>query len=56
MKTQSWVIRNKLTKAVIMETFNEETAKIVSEKYEAVPILDYLIELNRTIQQQKAKS
>lgn len=47
MKTASWVIRNKTTKEVLFETFSPEIASAVNrEKYEAVPILEYLISIN----------
>lgn len=46
----SWVIRNKDTKAVVCETFDSrKVAALNTEKYEAVPILDYLCELNASI-------
>jgi mannose-1-phosphate guanylyltransferase len=41
MKVASWVIRNKATKTVIFETFNENTAKAINTNfYEAIPILE----------------
>ena len=47
MKTASWVIREKATGRVIAETFNPNIAAAVNtEKYEAVPILEYLVSLN----------
>lgn len=47
MKTASWVIRNKETKEVIMETFDKRKVDVLNtEKYEAVPILEYLISIN----------
>ena len=47
MKTASWVIRNKVSKYVICETFNADVvAKLNTDKYEAVPILEYLCSLN----------
>jgi len=50
MKTASWVLRNKTTKEVICETFDErKVAALNTAKYEAVPILAYLQELNRSI-------
>lgn len=46
----SWVIRNKDTKEVIFETFNRETVDALNtQKYEAVPIMQYLQELNKQI-------
>lgn len=48
MKTASWVIREKTTGRVICETFNPRlVAALNTDKYEAVPILDYLVSLNR---------
>lgn len=46
----SWVIRDKTTKKVVMETFNPQRVKALNTgKYEAVPIARYLQELNRNI-------
>jgi hypothetical protein len=46
-RTASWVIRDKKTKAPVMETFNQSTAERVNTaKYEAVPIGQYLGEIN----------
>lgn len=46
----SWVIRVKATGEVIMETFNPKVvAALNTVKYEAVPIYDYLVALNRKI-------
>lgn len=46
----SWVLRNKATKEVICETFNPlHLAHLNAEKYEAIPILEYLQELNRSV-------
>ena len=48
--TASWVIRVKETGQVICETFSASTiAAINTAKYEAVPILQYLGELNASI-------
>jgi len=48
MQTASWVIRNKETKEALFETFNEKlVSKLNTEKYEAVPILEYLVGLNK---------
>lgn len=52
MKTASWVIRNKATGEVLFETFDSrKVAALNRERYEAVPILDYLVELNQQIKQ-----
>jgi hypothetical protein len=47
MKTASWIIRNKKTGDVIAETFDRRVVAALNvEKYEAVPVLDYLVSLN----------
>src|SRR5574337_743636 len=49
-KTSRWVIRNKKTGEVIMETFDiKKVNALNTAKYEAVPILKYLQELNSGI-------
>lgn len=46
-KPASWVIREKETGAVIMETFDQKKVDALNTaKYEAVPILDYLVGIN----------
>lgn len=51
MQTASWVIRNKTTGEVICETFDSrKVAALNTAKYEAVPIRQYLEQLNRTTQ------
>ena len=48
MKTASWVIREKDTHKVVCETFSAKlVAALNTDKYEAVPILEYLVSLNR---------
>jgi hypothetical protein len=55
MKTASWIIINKATRQAVFETFNENTAKAVNTRlYEAVPALQYLQQLNRTIKEVQA--
>ena len=50
MTTKSWVIRNKATKEVIMETFDpRKFTALNTSKYEAVPILEYLVALNKSL-------
>jgi len=50
MKTASWVILEKATKKVLFETFSRKTVDALNKtKYEAVPILDHLVVLNREI-------
>lgn len=48
MKTASWVIRDKASKQVRMETFSKRVVDSLNkEKYEAIPILQYLSALNK---------
>lgn len=50
MKTASWVIREKATKKVVMETFDERKVRALNKaKYEAIPILKYLQEFNAKV-------
>ena len=50
MKTASWVIIDKQTGAVLFETFQASIIpKINAARYEAVPILEYLQQLNRSV-------
>lgn len=52
MRTASWIIRRIDTKAVLFETFSPALiAKLNTAKYEAVPILLYLYELNEKIKE-----
>lgn len=47
-KTTSWIIRNKQTKEVLLETFDTKLVQALNTViYEAVPILDYLQEIAR---------
>lgn len=47
-ETASWVIRNKETGEVVMETFDKAKVDALNtEKYEAVPALQHLQEVNR---------
>lgn len=44
----SWIIREKATRRVIGEVFSRKLVEALNvEKYEAVPILEYLGEINR---------
>jgi len=55
-RTASWVIREKETGRVICETFSERAVAALNiVKYEAVPILKYLQDLNRSIRGEKDK-
>lgn len=48
MQTASWVIREKATSKVLFETFDRKKVEALNtDKYEAVPILEYLASLNR---------
>ena len=54
MKTASWVLRNKITKEVICETFDaRKVAALNTDKYETVPILEYLVSLNKRTGEEK---
>lgn len=49
-KSASFVIRNKETKEVIMETFDKRKVDALNtKKYEAIPALQHLVELNQAI-------
>ena len=51
MRNASWIIRNKLTREVIAETFNPKLIeRLNTGKYEAVPIIEYLASLNQVRQ------
>ena len=57
MKSNSWIIRNKTTGAVIMETWNKKLiAAINTDKYEAIPAFDYLVNLSKSIKLTNAKA
>jgi len=48
--TASWIIRRKADFKVLFETFDQRVVKSLNtEKYQAVPILEYLSETNRQI-------
>lgn len=43
----SWVIREKASGRVLLETFNPRVVEALnSARYEAVPILEYLVSIN----------
>ncbi len=49
-KPASWVLREKATGTVIAETFDERMVNALNtDKYEAIPILEYLQTLNAAI-------
>jgi len=44
----SWIIRSKADGEAIMETFNKKLVdRLKTEKYEAVPAKQHLVELNK---------
>jgi hypothetical protein len=46
--TPSWIIRNKTTGDVVCETFNRRVVEALNlQKYEAVPVMEYLVSLNK---------
>lgn len=50
MKTASWVIIENVTGNAILETYSESIAnKINTEKYTAMPVMEYLCKLNKQI-------
>jgi hypothetical protein len=50
MRTASWVIRETATGRIVCETYSAViVAALNTARYEAVPILQYLQELNRAI-------
>ena len=54
-RTASWVIKEKGTGNVVMETFDKAKVDALNtEKYEAIPILDHLVGLNRAIKKADA--
>lgn len=54
-RSASWVIRVKATGVVLFETFDRKAvAALNTTKYEAVPILDYLVGLNAAIKAEAA--
>lgn len=50
MKAASWVIVDKQTGKAVMETFNQATADAINrEKFNVLPALEYLQQLNRNL-------
>lgn len=48
METASWVIREKATGKVVMETFDKKKVDALNvARYEAIPILEHLGSLNK---------
>lgn len=55
MNTSSWVIIKKETGEVLLETFSAElVSKLNPEHWEAVPIMEYLGNLNKKIKSSKS--
>lgn len=48
MRTASWVIKERESGTVILETFDKKSVeRLNTKKYEAVPIYEYLASLNK---------
>ena len=48
LETASWVVVDKASNAALFETFSQRIADAINtDKYRAVPILEYLQSLNR---------
>ena len=53
-KIASWVIVKKQSGNGVFETFSKKVADAINtKKYEGVPILDYLVALNKRIKENK---
>lgn len=51
-KTYSWIIRKNGKSTALLETFNPAVvAKLNTDKYNAVPVLEYLQDMNKRIKQ-----
>lgn len=54
-RTASWIIREKVSKAVLFETFSKLVVdRLNTAKYEAVPVLQYLQEFNASVRSEVA--
>jgi hypothetical protein len=52
MKTASWIIINKATRESVFETFKQSTADAINRaKFDVLPALEYLQQLNRNIKE-----
>lgn len=52
--TASWVVREKGSGKVILETFNRKVVKALNtEKYEAVPIQEHLAGINQRLREER---
>lgn len=50
MKTASWIIVDKQTREAVMETFDKVTADAINrDKFDVLPALEYLQQLNRSL-------
>jgi hypothetical protein len=55
MRSGSWVVIRKATGEVLFETFSQAVADAVNrERYDVVPIYDYLVALNKAIREGRA--
>jgi hypothetical protein len=55
-KTTSWIIIKKETNEILFETYNSVMLKKINkEKYKAVPIIEYLNDLNKKIKKENIK-
>lgn len=53
MKTASWVLRERDSGYIIAETWDRSVVERLNKaKYEAIPIMKYLMDLNRDIEGQ----
>ena len=51
MKPASWIIVDKQTGEAVMETFEQATADAINrDKFDVLPALEYLQQLNRSLQ------
>jgi len=57
MKTASWVIVHNKSGEVICETFDRNKAGLInlSETYSVIPILDWLVNLNKEVKHERTK-
>lgn len=54
MDTASWVIREKASGRVLFETYDiAKVNALNADKYEAVPILDYLVSINQKLKAER---
>jgi hypothetical protein len=52
MKTASWIVIDKATGEAVLETFEQSTADAINrDKFDVLPALQYLQQLNRNIKE-----